>query len=65
MLFGGYVIASLAPVALGLLRDATGGFDVGLWLLVAIAVFLAGACWWFIPPSLGSRADRASIAAAG
>jgi CP family cyanate transporter-like MFS transporter len=64
MLFGGYVIASLAPVALGLLRDATGGFDVGLWLLVAIAVFLAAACWWFIPAGLGRRPGGTPVTAA-
>jgi CP family cyanate transporter-like MFS transporter len=55
MLFGGYAIASLAPVVLGLIRDATGGFELGLWLLVGIAVLLAAACWWFIPAGLGRR----------
>ncbi len=56
MLFGGYALSSLAPVALGLIRDASGGFDVGLWLLVGVAVALAVACWWFIPAGLGRRA---------
>jgi len=55
MLFGGYVISSLAPVVLGVIRDATGGFELGLWLLVGIAILLAGACWWFIPAGLGRR----------
>ena len=36
----GYIVAALAPVALGLLRDATGGFGAGLWLVAGIAVLL-------------------------
>lgn len=55
MLFGGYVISSVAPVALGLIRDATGGFELGLWLLIGTAVVLLGACWWFVPAGLGRR----------
>ena len=65
MLFGGYVLASLAPVVLGLIRDATGGFDAGLWVLVAVAVALAAACWWFIPPGLGRpKAGGAAVSLA-
>ena len=37
MLLAGYLISSVAPVALGFLRDATGSFDVVLWALVGIA----------------------------
>jgi MFS transporter, CP family, cyanate transporter len=40
MLGIGYVIAALAPVALGVIRDATGGFTVPLALLAADAVVL-------------------------
>lgn len=38
MLLVGYLLAATAPVVLGLVRDATGGFDAVLWILVAIAV---------------------------
>ncbi len=34
----GYLLAGLGPVAVGLLHDATGGWDVVLWLLAATAV---------------------------
>jgi CP family cyanate transporter-like MFS transporter len=33
----GYVVAAVAPVALGLLRDTTGSFSTGLWLVAATA----------------------------
>jgi CP family cyanate transporter-like MFS transporter len=33
----GYVVAAVAPVALGLLRDTTGSFSAGLWLVAATA----------------------------
>jgi MFS transporter, CP family, cyanate transporter len=36
----GYIVAALAPVALGLLRDATGGFGAGLWLVAGLAFVL-------------------------
>lgn len=55
MLFGGYVLSSFAPVVLGVLRDATGGFDAGLWLAVAMAVVLAVSIWSLIPAGLGRR----------
>jgi CP family cyanate transporter-like MFS transporter len=37
MLLIGYLLAAIAPVALGLLRDATGSFDAVTWSLVAIS----------------------------
>ena len=40
MLLIGYLLAAIAPVALGLLRDATGSFDVVMASLVAIAVVM-------------------------
>lgn len=55
MLLVGYLISSLAPVALGLLRDATGSFDAVLWALVGIAVAMVP-----LALSLGQgRLDRA------
>ena len=37
MLLIGYLLAAIAPVALGVLRDATGNFGAVLWTLVVIA----------------------------
>ena len=37
MLLVGYIVSSIAPVLLGLVRDASGGFTVVLWILVGIA----------------------------
>jgi CP family cyanate transporter-like MFS transporter len=37
MLLIGYLLAAIAPVALGLLRDATGNFGAVMWSLVVIA----------------------------
>lgn len=65
MLFGGYAMASAAPVVLGLLRDATGDFGLGLWLAVGMAVALTGASWWFIPRDLARRRREAAPVAAG
>ena len=49
MLLGGYLISSIGPFLLGLARDATGDFGAALWLLVAIAVVLAGLCTTLSP----------------
>ncbi|HET7044072.1 MAG TPA: MFS transporter [Gaiellaceae bacterium] len=40
MLGGGYVLAAIAPLALGAVRDASGSFAVSLWLLVGLSVAL-------------------------
>ena len=40
MLGGGYVLAAIAPLALGAVRDETGSFAASLWLLVGLAVAL-------------------------
>jgi MFS transporter, CP family, cyanate transporter len=37
----GYTMAAVAPFALGSLRDATGSFAAGLWVVAAIAVLVA------------------------
>jgi CP family cyanate transporter-like MFS transporter len=44
MLLVGYVIASTAPVVLGLVRDATGGFEgiVAIFVVVAISMVVLG-----------------------
>jgi MFS transporter, CP family, cyanate transporter len=38
MLLVGYVLASIAPVVLGVVRDATGNFESVTWILVAISL---------------------------
>ena len=38
MLLIGYLLSSVAPVVLGVVRDATGDFDGVLWVLVGLAV---------------------------
>jgi CP family cyanate transporter-like MFS transporter len=39
----GYTVAALAPLALGVLRDETGGFGAGLWLVAVVAALLQAA----------------------
>lgn len=39
----GYVLASIGPVLLGTVRDATGDFGAAAWLLSVIAVLMLGA----------------------
>ena len=38
MLLIGYALAATSPVVLGIVRDATGNFDLVVWLLVAISL---------------------------
>ncbi|MEO8273838.1 MAG: MFS transporter [Chloroflexota bacterium] len=40
MLLIGYALAATSPVVLGLVRDATGGFDAVVWILVAVSVLM-------------------------
>lgn len=58
MLFVGYILSSISPVVLGIVRDATGNFEASLWLLVAIA----GA---MVPLSLSLAEHRLTRSAAG
>ena len=44
MLGIGYTTGALAPVAMGVLRDATGSFDASLWLIAATAVGVLLVC---------------------
>ena len=44
MLGIGYCAGALAPLAIGALRDSTGSFDAGLWLLALTAVAVLVAC---------------------
>lgn len=38
----GYLAASAGPLALGALRDSTGSFGPGLWMLVGLAIMMLG-----------------------
>ena len=40
MLLVGYALAATSPVLLGIVRDATGGFDAVVWLLVGFSVLM-------------------------
>jgi CP family cyanate transporter-like MFS transporter len=55
MLGGGYLVAALAPLVLGALRDATGSFTAGIWMLFGVALCLVAVCVAF------SRATRRPI----
>jgi CP family cyanate transporter-like MFS transporter len=58
MLLGGYVVSSVGPVGLGLLRDATGAYAVSLWLLVVLSAVLFLACLALTPARLHRGVDR-------
>ena len=58
MLFGGYSLASLGPFVFGLLRDATGAFDVSLWLIVGVAIVKLAMSWAFVPRRLGGGHEK-------
>jgi CP family cyanate transporter-like MFS transporter len=60
MLGIGYTTGALAPVAMGVLRDATGSFDASLWLIAATAVGVLAACAACTPARL-ARGVRAVI----
>jgi CP family cyanate transporter-like MFS transporter len=52
MLLGGYCVAAVGPVLLGMARDATGDFAASMWLLVALAVAQVGSAWVLSPDRL-------------
>ena len=58
MLLGGYVLSSVGPVGLGLLRDATGAYSVSLWLLVGLAAVLVASCVALSPARLRRGVGR-------
>jgi len=72
MLGFGYLLAALAPIALGEARDASGSFTAGMWMLAGLAAVLLGVCAWFArrPASLAAvelspRWDAPSAGAPG
>jgi len=52
MLFGGYILASIAPIILGAARDLTGDFQTSLWILVAVSAVLVACCTLLSPARL-------------
>lgn len=52
MLLVGYILSAVAPLAFGIARDVTGGFGLGLWLLVALGVVLVALCSVLTPARL-------------
>jgi CP family cyanate transporter-like MFS transporter len=52
MLLGGYSLAAVGPVLLGVARDATGNFAASSWLLVALAALLVGSVLALSPDRL-------------
>ncbi len=61
MLLVGYTFASVGPVLLGAVRDATGSFVVAGWLLVVVSVVMLATTSLFSPRRLGSAAGTAPI----
>jgi CP family cyanate transporter-like MFS transporter len=56
MLGIGYSITGLAPLVLGLVRDATGSFSASLWLILAIEVCLLISSLWLTHERLQAHA---------
>jgi CP family cyanate transporter-like MFS transporter len=53
--FVGYIVAAVGPVAVGALRDATGGYAIPFGALATISVIMLAASPRFRPPRLGSH----------
>jgi cyanate permease len=52
MLGIGYCAGALAPLVIGALRDSTGSFHLGLWLIAASALGVLAACLTCSPARL-------------
>jgi CP family cyanate transporter-like MFS transporter len=59
MLLGGYVLASMGPVVLGIARDVSGSFSTSLWLLVVTATVFLGLTGLLSPARLHRGVRRA------
>jgi CP family cyanate transporter-like MFS transporter len=53
--FVGYVVAAVGPVAVGALRDATGGYAVPFVVLATLSVGMLAVSPRFRPPTHGSH----------
>ncbi len=63
MLLVGYLLASVAPFALGAARDATGDFGASVWLLVGIGIAMVPLSWSLHPSRLGRHVHGGAGAA--
>lgn len=59
MLFGGYILSSVGPLALGIARDASGDFVASLGLLLVVNVVLIGSVTFLSPTRLRHGVGRA------
>ena len=55
MLGVGYTLSATSPLLLGVIRDATGGFDAVLWALVGLAALLVVVDATFSPERLRAQ----------
>ena len=55
MFLVGYLLASVAPYALGAVRDATGDFAASIWILVAVGLATVPLSWSLTPERLHRR----------
>lgn len=62
MLLVGYLLAAIAPVVLGIVRDVTGDFDAVTWILVGVALSMIPLAL-VLSPSRLARAGRPTAAA--
>jgi MFS transporter, CP family, cyanate transporter len=63
MLLVGYLLASVAPFALGAIRDATGDFGASITVLAAIGLTMMPLSWSLNPRRLRQRRVAVSPAA--
>lgn len=57
MLMGGYLLSSVAPVVLGVVRDASGNFGAVLWILVGLSIAMIPLAWSLGPGRLVRMGD--------
>jgi CP family cyanate transporter-like MFS transporter len=61
MLLTGYTLSAVGPVILGAIRDATGSFIVGGWLVVAVAGVMLASTILLSPRRLGGTRAEAPL----
>ena len=52
MLLVGYILSAVGPLAFGIARDVTGGFALGLLLLIGLGIVLVVLCAGLTPERL-------------
>ncbi|HEU0244110.1 MAG TPA: MFS transporter [Candidatus Limnocylindrales bacterium] len=63
MFLVGYLLASIAPSALGAVRDATGDFGAAIWLLVGVGLAMLPLSWSLSPRRLRPPRVRVEVPA--